>query len=183
MRNYRAIKGYEWLLSEKSPKILLEALKEVGTKECTGEVDNPVILGWAKELGGWIADWYNNDSIPWCGLFMGVIAKRAGFPHNQKALSAREWSYWGQHVEGNAPMLGDVCIFQRPSGGHVGIYVGEDTECYHILGGNQSDSVNIARISKDRFLVARRCKWKIAQPRNIRRVYLRPSGRVSHNEA
>lgn len=39
--------------------------------------------------------------------------------------------------------------------GHVGFYAGEDTEAYRILGGNQSDSVSLAWVSKDRFVAAR----------------------------
>lgn len=40
--------------------------------------------------------------------------------------------------------------FTRPGGGHVGLYVGEDASHYHILGGNQSNSVRISRIEKKR---------------------------------
>jgi len=39
--------------------------------------------------------------------------------------------------------------------GHVGFYAGEDERAYHVLGGNQSDSVSITRIPKDRLLEAR----------------------------
>jgi len=47
-------------------------------------------------------------------------------------------------------MLGDVLIFTRGIGGHVGIYVREDDKCYHVLGGNQSDSVYITSKGKER---------------------------------
>jgi cell wall-associated NlpC family hydrolase len=80
-------------------------------------------------------------------------------------------------------MLGDVLVFKRQGGGHVGLYVGEDKDAYHVLGGNQSDSVSITRILKDRLHAARRCTWKTAQPANVRRVFLSGSGAVSQNEA
>lgn len=174
-------KQYQWLLKEGGPKILMEALIWYGTLEAPGAKNNPVIIEWAKELGGWIGSWYDKDSIPWCGLFIGVCAKRAGFPFTQKALSALEWANWGQKAD--VPKLGDVLVFKRDGGGHVGIYVGEDAQAYHVLGGNQSDSVNITRILKTRLYAARRCKWKIMQPANIRVVHLAASGTVSENES
>lgn len=175
--------AYKWLDKESGPAILKEALKLHGTKEIVGKEHNPTILGWAKEIGGWIASFYTEDEIPWCGLFVGVCAKRAGFPFTQKMLSAKEWMNWGQAVK--TPMLGDVLVFQRPGGGHVGIYVGEDDQAYHVLGGNQDNQVSITRISKgkDRFVGARRCQWKIAQPANVRTVRLAAAGKLSENEA
>jgi hypothetical protein len=53
----------------------------------------------------------------------------------------------------------------RESGlGHVGFYVGEDAGAYRILGGNQSDSVSLAWIRKDRLVDAR---WPATVPAPI----------------
>lgn len=172
---------YRWLLKEPGPRILTEALHWYGTLELPGEANNPVIIEWAKEVGGWIGDWYTQDSVPWCGLFMAMVAKRAGFPFNQKALAAGEWLKWGDPVA--IPSLGDVLVFSRPGGNHVGEYVCEDAEAYHVLGGNQSDSVCITRIAKSRLTGARRCRWKTAQPLNVRPIHVAPSGALSQNEA
>lgn len=165
-------KTYEWLKAEPGPKILKEALNCYGIYEFRGAENNPVIIEWAKEIGGWIGGWYSDDSIPWCGLFVGICAKRAGFPFTQKMLSAREWLNWGQPV--TRAMLGDVVVFERVGGGHVGFYVGEDSTHYHILGGNQSDQVNIMRLARSRAIGIRRCQWKIKQPANIKQVFLAP---------
>lgn len=173
--------AYAWLKSEPGPRIILEALHCYGTLELPGEANNPLIIEWAKEVGGWIGTWYHDDYVPWCGLFMAICAKRAGFPHNQKALSAASWATWGAPAD--HPALGDVLVFARPGGGHVGLYVGEDRDCYHVLGGNQSDMVCIARIRKDRLVAARRCDWHIGQPDNVRKIILKPEGAVSANEA
>lgn len=59
-------------------------------------------------------------------------------------------------------MLGDALTFKRNGGGHVGIYVGEDSTCYHVLGDNQSNMVCITRIEKTRCSGIRRTEWKIA---------------------
>ena len=66
-------------------------------------------------------------------------------------LSAREWLNFGENVK---PAYGAVMVFSREGGGHVGFYVSEDTNYYHILGGNQSNQVNVIKISKSRFLGA-----------------------------
>ena len=50
------------------PRMLQEARKLFGTREVAGSANNPVILGRAKEVG--LAKSYNDDAIPWCGLFM-----------------------------------------------------------------------------------------------------------------
>lgn len=174
-------KQYSYLQSPSMPRIVREALALYGVKEVAGEKNNPVILAWADEIGGWIGEWYDKDSIPWCGLFVAVCAKRAGFPFNQKALSAKEWANWGQVSK--TPMIGDVLVFTRDGGGHVGLYVGEDDEAYHVLGGNQSDMVNITRIAKNRLYTARRCIWKSAQPASVKRMIVTGGGGLSKNEA
>ena len=60
--------SYAWLKKEKSPKILVEAVKLIGTKEIVGKAHNPTILSWAKALN--LEKTYTNDEIPWCGLFV-----------------------------------------------------------------------------------------------------------------
>lgn len=171
---------YEWLGREDSPQILVEALKLYGTKEIVGEKHNPKILNWAKEIGGWVADFYKADEIPWCGLFVGICAHRAGFPFTQKLLSAKAWQEWGNASA--VAKLGDVLVFNREGGGHVGLYVGEDAIAYHVLGGNQGNQVCVTRIDKKRCVAIRQCAWKIARPSKVRRVFLDAKGVLSTNE-
>lgn len=167
---------YAWLLDEPSPKMLTEALALYGVKETIGEADNPTILGWAKELG---LPAYNHDEIPWCGLFCAIVAKRAGKKIPENPLWARNWSKWGTTC---SPALGCVLVFSRgETSGHVGIYVGEDKDCYHVLGGNQGDAVSIARIRKGR-LIAARDSYNV-RPDNVRPVFLSSIGSISKNEA
>tara|TARA_A200000113_G_scaffold182363_1_gene168496 strand:+ start:1744 stop:2283 length:540 start_codon:yes stop_codon:yes gene_type:complete len=171
---------YSYLNDVKGPRILCEALSLYGVREISGDRNNPVILSWAKEIGGWIGRFYTGDDIPWCGLFIAVAASRAKFPFGQKALSARAWLTWGQ--EAVYPSLGDVLVFARGGGGHVGLYVGEDYTHFHVLGGNQSNEVNIMRIKRDRLLGARRCIWRYEEPNDVRRYFLKPEGVVSEDE-
>ena len=170
--------AYEWLKSEKGPKILVEAIKHLGVKEKTGNANNPVILEWAKEIG--LEKVYTNDSIPWCGLFIGYVVKMAGKDVVKNPLYALNWAGWGNPID--KPELGDILTFKREGGGHVGIYVGEDKDYYHVLGGNQGDEVKVSRIIKTRLYRARRTPWAIAQPKNIRRVFLEAKGEITTNE-
>lgn len=170
---------YRWLEVEPGPRMLREALALYGTKERAGSANNPEILRWAEETGQ--ASVYNADSMPWCGLFVAVCAKRAEWEPVRNPLWALNWVRW----EAKAPWagLGDVLVFVRDGGGHVGLYVGEDSEAFHVLGGNQGDSVSIVRIAKKRLVGVRRPKWRVAQPEGVKRVQVSATGVVlSTNE-
>ena len=173
-------KQYEWLAKEGASKMLVEALKHYGLLEIPGPKHNASLMAWSKELG--LDRVYTSDEIAWCGLFMAILAKRAGkalpFTYTE-ALWALNWKNYSVKVD--VPMLGDVLVFRRPGNkGHVGLYVGEDKDCYHVLGGNQGNKVSILRIAKTRLHAARRL-YNI-QPENVRIVFLDPSGEISENE-
>lgn len=158
---------------------LATAESYLGLKEATGSADNPKIIGWAKKIGGWIASFYKKDEIPWCGLFVAECFNAHGMQIPSSALSALAWANWGQPSR-IAP--GAVLVFKRPGGGHVGFYVGEDSSAFHVLGGNQSDSVSVTRIAKGRLLAVR---WPSEShpPVNEQRVTKASSGSLSRNEA
>lgn len=177
---------YEWLLGEDGPIMVKEALKLIGTIETPGAKNNPTIINWVAEINCNIEHIYKADSIPWCGLFMAIVAKRSAKQIVKDPLWALNWGNFGHFVEN--PMLGDILVFSRPceddpkkTCGHVGIYVGEDNECYHVLGGNQDDSVCITRKEKSRLYVSRRPNYS-KQPKNVRKIYLTNSGIVSNRE-
>jgi uncharacterized protein (TIGR02594 family) len=171
--------SYAWLKKETAPKILVEAVKHIGVKEIVGKQHNPTILSWAKALG--LEKVYTNDEIPWCGLFVAYCAHAAGLDVVKHPLWALNWNKYGNVAK--VAMLGDVLTFTRNGGGHVGIYVGEDATHYHVLGGNQNNSVSVSRIAKDRLSQARRTAWKVAQPASVRVVHLEAKGVITTNEA
>jgi uncharacterized protein (TIGR02594 family) len=171
--------SYAFLKKEQSPRILVEAYKLIGVQEIVGKDHNPTIMQWAKDLG--MEKTYTADEIPWCGLFMAHVCRVAGVDGVRNPLWARNWNNYGTRV--TKAMLGDVLVFSRGSGGHVGIYVGEDTKAYHVLGGNQNNRVSIVRIDRSRCIGIRRTKWKIAQPANVRPIFLNAKGVISTNEA
>lgn len=171
-------KQYAYLLDPGVPAVIREAVHLYGTVEYKGALDNPVILGWAQEVGyKTLGVAYEHDEVPWCGVFAAVVCKRAGFTPPDMAVRASAWDSFGRHVN-DKPALGDILRFQRPGGGHVGFYVGEDADAYHVLGGNQSDAVTITRISKERCVAVRR-----AWPDTAHAVVIAGGSKLSENEA
>lgn len=172
--------AYQDLAKETGPKMLVEALKLFGTHEMAGEANSPVIMAWAAELGLKGGSAYSGDNIPWCGLFMAVVAHRAGKEIPGGPLWALNWAKFG--TAALQPMLGDVMVFKRDGGGHVSMYVGEDADAFHCLGGNQSDQVCITRIERGRLFAARRPVYS-QQPQNVRTILRAKTGALSTNEA
>jgi uncharacterized protein (TIGR02594 family) len=163
------------------PRIVREAMALLGTLETPGTKSNPIIVNWAKETNTKEDDWYNTDSIPWCGLFMAVVAQRANWEVVKEPLRAKAWDKFGQVVK--EAVLGDILVFSRNGGGHVGLYVGESATTYFVLGGNQGDKVSIAEISKSRIHSINRPIYKIAMPESCKKYHYASGGRLSTNEA
>jgi|694.fasta_scaffold122710_5 uncharacterized protein (TIGR02594 family) len=173
-------KNLMWLGQELAPRHLLKAVELYGTEETVGPKHNPVIMGWAKETG--LQGTYTSDEIAWCGLFMAVVMHRAGRPVPPIPLRALAWNSFGIQVDPQNAMLADVLTFTRKGGGHVGIYIGEDTNAYHVLGGNQGNKVSVVRIDKARLSQVRRPEYNNI-PANVRKIHLASNGSLSVNEA
>jgi len=117
--------------------------------------DKAKLSAWLKSDGRTLGD---PTALPWCGDAMET-AMRRGLPDepmndglSQNPYWARNWAMFGRAAKG----YGSIGVFERgPKSGHVGILVGEDADCFHVLGGNQGDSVSITRIDKRRLLAAR----------------------------
>jgi len=158
----------------------------MGTDEVRGSGNNPKIIKWAKSIGGFVKSYYTKDSIHWCGLFVDYCWSANDIKSEIKnPLGARNWLKAGVPTN---PQYGATMVFWRgkKSGwaGHVGFYVSEDDDYYHILGGNQSDTVNVTKISKNRFLGARWPKNHGTLKEQFKgRIKKKFDGRVSTNES
>jgi uncharacterized protein (TIGR02594 family) len=157
-----------------------EALHLIGTREVAGPEANEVILDFADTIDIDYAD----DDIPWCGLFVAhcIGAMLGDEPLPANPLGARNWLTFGEACE---PQLGSVLVFWRGKKngwqGHVGFYHGEDSAHFHVLGGNQSNAVNIMKIERKRLLGAR---WPLTAGEPTGRKIAGGSGvAVSENEA
>lgn len=120
--------------------------------------------------------------LPWCGDFVEtcIALALADEPLPTNPYLARNWLSFGDSIK---PTLGAVLVFWRGKrsgiSGHVGFAVGRSKSHLYVLGGNQSNAVTVAPLSKHRLLGAR---W----PARFERpeVYLPPlsGGTVSLNE-
>ncbi|WP_447951336.1 hypothetical protein [Chryseobacterium koreense] len=175
---------YNWLgFVVDAPLMIKEAVRigKLNTNEIPGPQSNQEIMKLAEIAG--VKDIYKSDETAWCAVAMCAICiltyKTLPFTGWDR-LRAKSFLQFG--VKAPVPMFGDVLVFTRSGGGHVGMYVGEDTSCYHVVGGNQSNQFNVIRIAKDRLTEARRPKY-INQPKSVKKVYLAATGMVSQNEA
>lgn len=159
----------------------------IGVREVKGAKHNPAIVKmWAKAseaLGRNPA--FRDDETPWCGGFVGYVMAQSGLGHHVPSLypSARSWAKAGTAL--SKPAYGCVVVFSRNGGGHVGFVVGRDKfGNLMVLGGNQSDAVNIKPFSPSRVLAYRWCGTQ-ALPSSSRYQLpvLASDGKVSTNEA
>lgn len=196
---------YQFLTKAPGATALVDAaIAHYGTIEGGGSANNPKIINWAdivargmrSNYNNWAADWYNKDSVPWCGLFMALCAieSRGGATDRNPVpnyLSALAWAAWGVPVqwrgrEGlrlNQIKVGDVAIFVRDGGGHVGIVVGVTKDGRYVvcIGGNQDNAVSIKQFAVSRIYAIRRPPYK-AVPTGARHVRLSSTGVASINE-
>lgn len=137
--------------------ILVEASKELGTKEWKGTPSNPRVDKYFDEVDA-DGDSHLTDETPWCAAFVGAILKRCRMGHTGK-LNARSYLKWGVSTK-DKPLPGDIVVYWRGSRdgwqGHVGFFLKQDGGYIYTLGGNQSDAVTVARYSDDKLLDIRR---------------------------
>jgi uncharacterized protein (TIGR02594 family) len=139
------------------------AQRFVGVEEAPGIASNPHVLAMLKLD----AKWVTGDDVPWCSAFVNYIAWILGLPRS-KSLAARSWLKVGDPIDVLEAEPGDVVILQRGDGvqpgpdvldapGHVGFFVRFLANGrVELLGGNQSDEVNVQSFPVERVLGVRR---------------------------
>jgi len=131
------------------PAWLAVAFDEVGTKEIPGDGHNPRIVEYhqATSLKA------TSDEVPWCSSFANWVVKQAGIKGTGSA-AARSWMTWGRPL--STPVYGCIVVMKRgknPGAGHVGFFVASLGDNHiRVLGGNQSDAVNIATFRRSSVL-------------------------------
>jgi uncharacterized protein (TIGR02594 family) len=112
------------------------AQAEVGTKEISGSKHNPRIIEYHSTTGK-----FSDDETPWCASFVNWVMQKAGYQGTNSAL-ALSWQSWGKKL--TKPAYGSIAVFSWGGGkGHVGFVVGKSGNNIQVLGGNQSNQVNV----------------------------------------
>lgn len=139
------------------------ARKFIGVREISGNLHNPLVMAMLKLDN----DWPEGDEVPWCSAFVNYVTWLSGFERT-KSLRARSWLTVGKKIwNWSEAKEGDIVVLKRGVGdqpgadvidapGHVGFYSDQESTLVEILGGNQSDSVNLRVYNKDRVLGIRR---------------------------
>lgn len=139
------------------------AQRFVGVHEAAGVADNPTIVSMLR-LDDPSAE---HDEVPWCSAFTNFVAWLLRLPRS-KSLRARSWLQVGRPIDLDDAVAGyDVVVLMRGADtwtahmdvsrpGHVGFFAGLDGDAVLVLGGNQDDSVSIARFPTARVLGVRR---------------------------
>jgi len=132
-----------------------KAKSYVGTREGAGAANNKTVLAFYKRAGhGWVKE----DALPWCAAFVGAMLEDSGI-RSTRNLAARSYVDYGKPVARDKARIGDIVVFKRGRSswqGHVGFYAGETRTHIKVLGGNQSNAVNIRSQAKSKLLAIRR---------------------------
>jgi uncharacterized protein (TIGR02594 family) len=118
------------------PAWISVAEAEVGTQEVVGRQHNPRIIEYHATTGR-----FSDDETPWCASFVNWVLRQAGQSGTGSAL-AMSFASYGTQLE--RPAYGSIAVISYGGGkGHVGFVVGSQGSRLLILGGNQSNGVNV----------------------------------------
>ena len=138
------------------------AKAEVGTVEWANG-NNPKVVAYFKDSGN---PGVMDDETAWCAAFVGAMLRRAGVK-STGALNARSYLDWGTPVDRKNALPGDVVVFKRGNSswqGHVAFFVKDRGALIDVLGGNQSNAVNVKGYQAAALLGIRRPPKATAKP-------------------
>lgn len=86
----------------------------------------------------------NPRRTPWCGAFVGTVVKRAGKSVPNGYMKAASWKRVGKAVSLKKAKRGDIVVVRTKYGNHVGFYASQKNGKVQLLGGNQSNRVQVS---------------------------------------
>ncbi|EMO5715839.1 TIGR02594 family protein [Enterobacter bugandensis] len=156
------------------PKWIAEAKKYIGEREVKGRAHNPLIVQFWKDIK---RSGIKDDETPWCSAMAGAVLERVGIK-STRFESAKSWLEWGGPLD--VPAYGCVVVFSRNGGGHVGFVVGQTPDGdLLVLGGNQSDAINVRAFPRSRVVGYR---WPAGEPLD-NRILPMSNGDISERES
>ena len=134
------------------PVWVTNALDHINIHEVQGAESHPVIKSFYRDVGHAHIE---HDEIPWCAAFVGSVLERSKIP-STKSLLARSYLKWGHALK--TLQFGAIAVFKRGNNrqqGHVGFVMGFDRASIFLLGGNQSNQVNVKAYKRSDLLDVR----------------------------
>lgn len=132
--------------AETMPPWMAEMHRRMGLHEVR---DNAVLSAWLK-IGRFLG---NPANLPWCGdAVESCIAKvLPAEPLPANPFFAQSWASFG--VDVGQPIVGAIGVIRwSASAGHVGIVAGVDGNTVNLLGGNQSNAINVSAFPRAKFI-------------------------------
>ena len=109
--------------SDTAQKILSNARAQIGCGETTGNNSGKDVALYLR----------SKASLPWCSGFVSFVLSRSGVKFRY-TLRAKDFLTQGKKVL--SPLPGDVVIFTRKGGGHVGVVEIVKHDCFISIEGN-----------------------------------------------
>lgn len=142
--------------TETMPPWMAEMHRKMGLHEVR---DNAILSAWLK-IGRALG---NPASLPWCGdAVESCLAKTLpSEPLPANPFFAQSWASWG--IDTIHPIVGAIGVIRwTPTSGHVGIVAGIEGGTVYLLGGNQSNAINVSGFPRSKFIGFR---WPKTYPR------------------
>ena len=137
-----------------TPYSIAESFKYITEEPGSGR-DHPLIMAMLTLDH----NWPKHDEVAWCSALPNFIHHMLGLERS-KSLMAQSWLQHGVRIELSDARIGfDLVVLSRdghPDWGHCGYYSGHRKNYIYLLGGNQSNGVNVAQFSMGRVLDIRR---------------------------
>lgn len=124
----------------------------LGVAEIAGPESNQRILEYAQfaEAGSF----FDNDDIPWSGLFIAWVIAQSGVPRNalpSNPLVNQAWTEFGSPLE--EPVPGALGVFLRDASGPgssvAGFFLREEGGIVELLGGNVMNTIGTIRVKTE----------------------------------
>lgn len=134
---------------ERMPPWMAEMNRRAGFHEVR---DNAALTTFLK-LGRFLG---NPKDLPWCGDAVETCVAKTlpDEPLPSNPFFAQAWAKFGRDV-GN-PIIGSIGVIRwTGSTGHVGIVAGVSGDRVNLLGGNQSNAINVSSFPRSKFIAFR----------------------------
>jgi uncharacterized protein (TIGR02594 family) len=135
--------------AETMPPWMAEMHRRMGLHEVR---DNAKLIDFLK-IGRFLG---NPKNLPWCGdAVESCIAKTlTAEPLPSNPFFAQAWATFGINV--GVPLVGSIGVIKwNASSGHVGIVAGIEGDKVVLLGGNQSNTINLSSFARSKFIAFR----------------------------